>query len=49
MKLSGLIPLLLVWFFAFTRALEQWPLHNNGINSVVEWYAFISESNNPQI
>jgi hypothetical protein len=26
MKLSGLIPPLLVWVFVFTRALEQWPL-----------------------
>ena len=39
MKLSGFVSLLLVGIVGFIYAEEQWPLHNDGINSVVEWYA----------
>jgi hypothetical protein len=38
MKLSGLASFLLAWIIGFIYAQEQWPLHNDGINSVVEWY-----------
>jgi len=33
--------LLLVCILGVICAEQQWPLHNDGINSVVEWYAFI--------
>jgi hypothetical protein len=41
MKLSGFVSLLLVCVVGVICAEHQWPLHNDGINSVVEWYAFI--------
>jgi hypothetical protein len=40
MKLSGFASFLLVCVVGFVCAQEQWPLHNDGINSVVEWYVF---------
>ena len=39
MKLSSFASFLLVCIVGFIYAEEQWPLHNDGINSVVEWYA----------
>ncbi|PMD43524.1 glycoside hydrolase family 35 protein [Hyaloscypha variabilis F] len=43
MKLSGFASFLLVCIVGFICAQEQWPLHNDGINSVVEWdhYSYI--------
>jgi hypothetical protein len=43
MKLPGLVSLLLVWVVGIICAGEQWPLHNDGINSVVEWYVIVLE------
>ncbi len=43
MKLSGLVLLLLVCVIGIICAEEQWPLHNDGINTVVEWYVIILE------
>jgi hypothetical protein len=43
MKLSGLISLLLVCVVGIICAEEQWPLHNDGINWVVEWYVIVLE------
>jgi hypothetical protein len=43
MKLSGLVSLLFVWVVGIICAEEQWPLHNDGINSVVEWYVIVLE------
>jgi hypothetical protein len=41
MKFSGFVSLLLVCILGVICAEQQWSLHNDGINSVVEWYAFI--------
>jgi hypothetical protein len=40
MKLACYISFLLVCV-EFIRAEQQWPLHNDGINSLVEWYEFL--------
>jgi hypothetical protein len=37
MKSSSLISSLLIWVTAFVYGQQQWPLHNDGYNSVVEW------------
>ena len=40
MKFLPTVSLLVAWSWiaAFASGQEQWPLHNDGINSFVEWY-----------
>jgi hypothetical protein len=42
MKLLSVFSFLLaqIWAFHLVLGQQQWPIHDNGLNKVVQWYAF---------